>query len=100
MSGNRFWTGVAFGALTGVAVAAGAYASSRGCYGYYNYTPCYSGLGFGFNGFLNSCYTGYGVGYGRTGWGPNSVIYGPDAFTAMYAPAKVMANANLGYFIA
>ena len=97
MSGNgNFWTGLAFGALTGVAVGAAAYASSRGC-GYYGYTPYYSGIGFG---FLNSCYTGYGIGYGRTGWGPNSVIYGPDVFNTLYAPPQVLVNANLGYFIA
>ena len=101
MSRNgKFWTGLAFGALTGIAVGAGAYAASRGCHGNYSYTPYYSGIGFGFNRFFDSCYTGHGIGYGRVGWGPNSVIFGPDAFTAMYAPARVMADANLGYFIA
>lgn len=100
MSGN-FWTGAAFGALTGVGIglAAGSNCCHRpysfGSYTGFGYNNCgFNSYGFGFN--------NYGLGFSTFGFGfnrPCRMIYGLDAFTSVGVSNRTLARMDLGYYI-
>lgn len=96
---NKFWTGVALGALTVGAGIGLAYAtSSRPCCTYRNtcfggFTGFGYGLGYGFgfnNGFTN---------YGFNGFCNRHIVYGPTPFESFGVSNRVMSQLNLGWYV-
>lgn len=92
MSNSRFWTGVAFGALTVGAGVGLAYAtSSRPCCTYRNTGFGFGGFGFGYN----TSYTNYGF----QGFCNRHIAYGPTPYESFGVSNRVMSQLNLGWYI-
>lgn len=98
MSNSRFWTGVAFGALTVGAGVGLAYAtSSRPCCTFRNTCFGFGGFGgFGFGGFgYNTGFTNYGF----NGFCNRHIAYGPTPFESFGVSNRVLSQINLGWYI-